>query len=155
MEMDEALRVLASLAHERVEYVLFGGAALAFHGLIRATEDLDLFVRPTPENIERLRKALQAVYQDPSISEITAEELAGEYPAIRYCPPEGEMFLDIVARLGEFARFEDLESQVVRVEGVDVQVATPKTLYWMKKDTVRPQDRIDAQALRQKFHLEE
>lgn len=37
------------------------------------------------------------------------------------------------------------------MEGVSVRVATPRTLYRMKKDTVRPQDRLDAAALLQRF----
>ena len=34
------------------------GMALNIHGLVRATEDVDLFVRPDRENIERLRTAV-------------------------------------------------------------------------------------------------
>jgi hypothetical protein len=36
-----------------------------------------------------------------------------------------------------------------------VRVATPEMLYRMKKDTVRPQDRLDAETLRQQFGLAE
>jgi hypothetical protein len=32
-------------------------------------------------------------------------------------------------------------------------VVTPRTLYTMKKDTVRPKDRMDAEALRRQFNL--
>ncbi len=35
------------------------------------------------------------------------------------------------------------------------QVATPRMLYRMKRDTVRPQDRVDAQVLKQRFDLKE
>ncbi len=153
MELDEALKVLASLEKEGVDYVLVGGAALTIHGLVRATEDLDLFVRPTAENIERLRRALQSLYQDPSIDEISTEDLLGDYPAVRYYPPSGELFLDILTRLGEFATFESLEAQEVEWNGVKVRVASPKTLYWMKKDTVRDIDRLDAERLREVFGL--
>jgi hypothetical protein len=154
MELDEALKVLASLEKEGVDYVLVGGAALTIHGLVRATEDLDLFVRPTAENIERLRRALQSLYQDPSIDEISTEDLLGDYPAVRYYPPSGDLFLDILTRLGEFATFESLEAQEVEWNGVKVRVASPKTLYWMKKDTVREIDRLDAERLRQVFGLQ-
>jgi hypothetical protein len=41
------------------------------------------------------------------------------------------------------------------IEGVSVRVAAPATLYRMKKDTLRPMDRADAAALREKFELEE
>jgi len=153
MELDEALKVLASLEKEGVDYVLVGGAALTIHGLVRATEDLDLFVRPTAENIERLRRALQSLYQDASIDEISTEDLLGDYPAVRYYPPSGELFLDILTRLGEFASFESLEAQEVEWNGVKVRVASPKTLYWMKKDTVRDIDRLDAERLREVFDL--
>jgi hypothetical protein len=155
MELDEALRILASLEKEEVEYVLVGGVALAFHGLVRATEDLDFFVRPTAENIERLRKALKAVYDDPSIDEISTEDLLGDYPAVRYYPPTGELFLDILTRLGEFATYESLDFEVIESSGVKVRIATPKTLYWMKKGTVRDIDRADAARLREQFQLDD
>lgn len=42
-----------------VEYVVVGSYALAFHGAPRYTGDLDILVRPTPENAERLMAALE------------------------------------------------------------------------------------------------
>ena len=155
MELDEVMRVLESFEKEGVDYIIVGGVALNFHGLIRATEDLDLFIRPEPENIERLRRALRSIYNDPSIEEISADDLLGDYPAVRYYPPSGEVFLDILTRLGEFASYEDLEAQSIEVEGIHVRVATPRSLYWLKKDTVREIDHADAAALREKFHLDE
>ena len=62
---------------------------------------------------------------------------------------------DLISRLGTAFGFEDLEAETVVLEGVQVRVATPRTLYRMKKDTVRPLDRADAQALREKFKLED
>jgi len=49
--------------------------------------------------------------------------------------------------------FEDLETQRLPFEGLLVTVVTPRQLYLMKKDTVRPGDRMDAEALRRKFGL--
>ena len=63
--------------------------------------------------------------------------------------------VDILARLGEAFRFEDLESEELVVEGVRLRVATPRTLYRMKKATLRPQDRFDAEAICDRFGLEE
>ena len=152
--LDDALRVIASLNQAGVDYVVVGGVALNVHGLIRATEDLDLFVRPDPENIERLRVALRAVWPDPHIDQITAEDLCGDYPSIRYGPPEGSLYLDILTRLGEATHFSDLQYEEKVVEGVRVRVATPRTLYRMKRGTVRPIDHADALALRSAFDLE-
>lgn len=44
-------------AHE-VEYVIVGAYALAFHGVPRFTGDIDILVRPSPENIKRVLSAL-------------------------------------------------------------------------------------------------
>jgi hypothetical protein len=40
------LRVLRAFDREGLEYVLIGAGAMGFHGLVRATEDLDLFIGP-------------------------------------------------------------------------------------------------------------
>ena len=68
-------------------------------------------------------------------------------------PPAGDFHLDILTRLGEMFRFETLEVQRLPFEGLLVNVVTPRTLYRMKKDTVRPKDRIDAEELRRRFGL--
>ncbi|UCH24428.1 MAG: nucleotidyl transferase AbiEii/AbiGii toxin family protein [Trueperaceae bacterium] len=153
MDFDEVMKLLASFEKRQLDYVLIGGVALNFHGIARATEDIDLFVRPDPVNIERLRHALKDVYEDPSIDEITAEDLSGAYPTIRYVPPSGELFLDILARLGDKAAYDDVHFDAVEVGGVTVRLATPTTLYRLKKDTLRAIDRADAEALQKKFQL--
>ena len=130
-----------------------GPVPLGIHGLVRATEDVDLFIRPDGENVERLKRALRSVWDDPEIASITAQDLAGEYPTVRYGPPGEGFVIDLLSRLGSAFAFEDLEAETVSLEGVPVRVATPATLYRMKKGTVRPIDRADAAALREKFRL--
>ncbi len=155
MNYELTKKILAALEREKVRYVVFGAVAINLLGLARATEDLDLFVAPEAENVERLKAALRSVFDDPTIDEIKTEELLGEYPAIEYVPPEGTFHIDIVTRLGEAFRFEDLEAQIQDFDGVPVSVATPKTLYLMKRDTVRLRDRADAEALKRRFRIDE
>lgn len=148
------LRVLEALEAESVEYVLIGAAAMGVHGVVRATEDMDLFIRAIPENIERLRRALHVAYgEDPSIDEISATDLLGDYPAVRYYPPTGDLYLDIMTRLGTAASYDTVEADTKLVAGVRVRVATPKALYDLKKGTVRPIDHQDAAMLRQAFDI--
>ena len=155
MTFDEAKQILAAFEREKVEYVLIGSMAMAAQGVIRATRDVDFFVSPEPENVERLQRALRSVFEDdPNIDEITAADLGGDYPAIEYTPPHARYSLDILSRLGEAWRFEDLESEVLVVDGISIHVATPAQIYRMKKDTVRPQDRLDAETIRERFDLE-
>jgi len=55
VDSDEILRVLRAFEASGLEYVLIGATAMGFHGLVRATEDVDLLIRATPENVERLQ----------------------------------------------------------------------------------------------------
>jgi hypothetical protein len=144
-----------ALEREGVSYAVFGAVALNIHGLARATQDLDIFIAPEAPNVERLKRALRGVFADPEIDGILAEDLLGEYPAVQYVPPEGDFHVDILTRLGDVFRWEDLETERLPFEGELVNVVTAGTLYRMKKDTLRGKDRIDAEELRRRFKLEE
>ena len=52
--------LLASFNDAGVEYLIVGGYALAFHGAPRFTGDMDIFIRPTADNAERILTALAA-----------------------------------------------------------------------------------------------
>jgi hypothetical protein len=121
MDEDRLLSVFRELNDAGVDYAVFGAIALGLHGLARATADLDLFIRPDPNNVERLKAALQRVFSDPHIEEITAADLCGEYPAVRYAPPDGFSF-DILTRLGEAFQYSDLDVELKSYAGVPVRV---------------------------------
>ena len=153
---DEIIRVLREFEAAGLEYVLIGAAAMGFHDLVRATEDVDLFIRATPENVEKLKAALRTAYEgDSYVSDISSADLLGEYPAIRYYPPSGDIYFDVLTRLGEVASFETIDAEIKDVDGTSVRVATPAALYRMKKGTLRLQDQADAAALRERFNLKD
>ncbi len=155
-DFEAVKNVLAALEREEVRYVVFGAVAINLLGLPRATEDLDIFVAPEADNIERLRTALRSVFpDDSSIEEITSEDLLGDYPAVQYVPPEGTFYVDILTHLGEAFRYEDILSQRLEFDDLIVNVATPEMLYWMEKDTVRPKHWGDAEVLRRRFKIED
>jgi acylphosphatase len=156
MAIDKILCFLRELGNQSVDYVLVGAIGLTVHGIVRATQDVDVFLRPEEGNVLRMRNALKQLFpEDASIDEITAEDLAGEYPAIRYNSPDGSLQIDILARLGNAFSFEDIQFETMTYEGVQVRVATPEMLYRMKKSTVRLQDRADAEVLKEIFGLKE
>jgi hypothetical protein len=130
VDRDEIVRVLRAFEVAGLEYVLIGATAMGLHGLVRATEDVDLFIRATAENIERLRTALRDAYDgDPHIDEISTADLLGD--------------------------FDTVEAETRDIAGTLVRVATPQALYRLKRDTVRAKDREDAAALKQRFALED
>lgn len=50
-----------ALNRARVEYLVIGGFAVNFYGYNRSTSDLDFFINPQDENINRLFEALQSM----------------------------------------------------------------------------------------------
>jgi hypothetical protein len=155
MDSNELLRVLRAFNAAGLRYVVVGGVALGFHGLVRATEDLDLFIEPTAANVDALKRAFRAAYPgDANIEQIAADELLGDYPAIRYYPPETDLYFDVLTRLGTMTSYDEIEAEVKDVLGIPVPTATPAALYRMKRGTVRPVDQRDADLLRRRFKLE-
>lgn len=129
---------------------------MGFHGIVRATEDIDVMLHATPENLERLRSALRAAYPgDPYVDELKPEDWLGDYPVVRYAPQKSSLLMDLMTRLGDAATFDSIESEIKEVDGVRVRVATPRALYRLKRGTLRPLDHQDARMLADAFGLKE
>lgn len=155
VDFDKVLELIKAMNREGVRYVTFGAIALWTHGIVRNTEDADFFVEPSVDNIERLKRALRSVWDDPSIDDINTDELINDYPAVRYGPPDTDLYVDFLTRLGEAYSYATLEWMTTEVDGVPIRVVTPAQLFQMKRNTVRLKDRNDAEALRQAFDLSE
>jgi hypothetical protein len=154
VNFEKILAVIDAMNREGVEYITFGAVALAAHGCVRATTDADFFVKPDPENIERLKRALRTVWDDPHIDEISADDLLGDYPSVMYGPPEEKFSLDFLTRLGEAYAYDNLPWEIVPFGGRTIRVVTAAKLYEMKRNTVRPKDKMDCIALNEKFEFE-
>ncbi len=61
MKFEELLRLLND---RQAQYAIIGAQACAAHGFIRVTEDLDILIDPDPDNIARVRSALEAFGYD-------------------------------------------------------------------------------------------
>jgi hypothetical protein len=55
---DELKEFVELLISHKVEFIVAGSHALAFHGIPRFTEDIDFFIRRTEANVRRLQDAL-------------------------------------------------------------------------------------------------
>ena len=58
MGSPEVKLLIENLEKNKVQYLLIGGFAMAFHGYVRATNDIDLWIKNTPENMRKLKQAL-------------------------------------------------------------------------------------------------
>jgi hypothetical protein len=136
--------MLSALSEAGAEYLLVGAYALAVHGHPRATGDLDLWVRPHPDNAPRVLAALRA-FGAPT-GEMTAEDL---------CRP-GLVFQIGVApvRIDLLTAIDGVEwdpawnrRQTQRLAGLDVPVLGRDDLIRNKRATGRDQDLTDARRL--------
>jgi predicted nucleotidyltransferase len=140
--IEKFYKLLRSLEENDIEYILIGGFAMIIYGMPRFTEDIDLFIKNDSLNIDKLKNALKTIYNDSSIDLLNVDEF-NNYSVIRYGTPDG-LCIDLLAKIGEIAVFNDLKYQVVEYEGVKIKVATPETLHFLKTNTMRLIDKKDA-----------
>lgn len=55
---DDWLDILRALLHTEARFLVIGAHAMAVHGVPRGTQDLDIWVEPSPANAERVWRAL-------------------------------------------------------------------------------------------------
>ena len=108
--------LLVLFADAGVEFVIVGAYALALHGVTRASGDIDLFVRPTPDNAERVFAALARFGAPLEAAGIDAADFAR--PALVYqigLPPRR---IDVLTEISGVSFDEVWESRLtVDIEG--------------------------------------
>lgn len=136
--------MLNALSDEGVEYLVVGAYAVAAHGLPRATGDIDLWVRPTPDNAARLWRALDR-FGAPR-SRLTPETFT--QPDVVYqigLPPNR---IDLLTTI-DGVEFDEAWQERVEcvVETVSFQMLSKRHLLTNKRATGRPQDLADVARL--------
>ena len=136
--------MLSALSAEGVEYLLIGAYAMAVHGVPRATGDIDVWVRPSPENAARVLQAL-ARFGAP-LSDIRAADLAvpGTIFQIGVAPNR----VDVITAIDGLT-FEDAwpRRETRALDGLNVLVIGRHDLIRNKRATGRAQDQADADRL--------
>jgi hypothetical protein len=149
-ELEDLLGLCKALNAESVRYVLIGGFAVILHGFVRGTKDIDLLIDASPENVQRLKRAM-AVLPDNAIALIADDEVE-KYRVVRIAD---EIVVDLmkVACGIDYERAADEGIEIKIVEGVLIPVAR-KELLIETKQTVRPSDAADVQFLRLRIAAE-
>ncbi|MBM4440126.1 MAG: hypothetical protein FJ027_06880 [Candidatus Rokubacteria bacterium] len=136
--------MLSALSDENAEFLLVGAYAVAVHGIPRATADLDIWVRPSPENAVKVRRAL-ARFGAPG-SSIGADELLMPARVIQIGVAPRRIDLLTSVDGVDFADAWAHRMQV-DVEGLRVPVISRQHLIVNKKAVGRPQDLADVARL--------
>ncbi|MBI4882111.1 MAG: hypothetical protein HY812_20985 [Planctomycetes bacterium] len=136
--------LLAEFNAHRVEYLVVGAHALAAHGRIRATKDLDVWIRPAPENAERVLAALR-VFGAP-LHDLTQHDLST--PGVVFQIGVSPVRIDVITAL-DAVDFDEAwrERVATEFEGEPVFVLSRTLLLRNKKATGRTQDLADAEWL--------
>jgi hypothetical protein len=144
-ERDPLLDLLSKFHREGVEYVLVGGQAVRLNGYLRATEDIDVLVRASRENGERIIRALQFL--------ASAKDLKAEWfePASDASPENIRVADELLIDLLFTANGQTYESvqpwmRQLDVDGTPVRVLDIDGLIRTKTD-YREKDLLDKQAL--------
>jgi hypothetical protein len=69
------LELLRILREHEVDFLVIGGFAVAAHGYVRATKDVDVIPEPSRENLERLATALAALEATQDLGDMRPEEM--------------------------------------------------------------------------------
>jgi len=140
-------RIVAALNAAGVAYVIVGGLAVAAHGVVRATRDIDLVPEPSADNLDRLA--------------VTLGELGGEHPidgrltgtafarpvSFKLRTRHGEV--QVLNRMPAVPPYADLIAAAARVDFGDESAAVCSLahLRTMKLASGRPRDLVDVAEL--------
>lgn len=132
--------MLSAFSDAGVEYLVVGAYALAAHGLVRGTGDIDLWVRSTPENAARVHGALVA-FGAPA-DQFGVEDFIRADSVVQLGVPP--LRIDILTGITgvEFSAAWETR-MMLELEGIAVPVLSRAHLIANKRAADRPKDRLD------------
>ncbi len=139
------VEMLSALCVEKAEFLLVGAYAMAVYGVPRATGYMDLWIRPTRENAERVWRALERF--GAPLARLTLEDLHSEGTVLQFGVVPCR--IDLLTRISGVA-FEEAWTKrgILTLEGLSVPVLHEDHLLQNKLATGRPKDRSDVAMLR-------
>ena len=136
--------ILSAFTDAGVEYLLVGAYAMAAHGHPRATGDIDLWVRPEPENARRVLRAL-AAFGAP-LAGATEQDFAA--PGLVFQIGVAPHRIDVLTGIDGVAFDEAWEERAERsLAGLTIPVLNRPMLVRNKRATGRRRDAADADRL--------
>jgi predicted nucleotidyltransferase len=143
-ELKDLLELARALNERGAKYVIVGGMAIIQQGFTRATEDIDLLIENSRDNIEKVIDAV-AQLPDHAAREISVDDF-DQYEVIRVAD---EIVVDLMASASGVS-FAQASAGIVTVEiqGIKVPFADADLLV-RKKQGVREKDVLDRHFLEQ------
>ncbi|MGH2379011.1 MAG: hypothetical protein ACRDGT_11110 [Candidatus Limnocylindria bacterium] len=154
--------LLRVLCEKGTAFVIIGGFAVALHGYVRATKDIDIVPDPAEDSMSRLWEALRAINARPAeVGDFRTEEIPVPFTRNGLLSGGNWVLYTTLGRLdlmpyvadadGEIT-YAELRESAVRVDleevGHPIWAASTDHLIAMKEHAGRDIDRIDLTALR-------
>jgi hypothetical protein len=127
-----------------VEFLIVGAHALAIHGHVRATKDLDVWVRPSVENAPRVMAALRSF----GAATEAVKQSDFEVPGITFQIGVEPVRIDIITNVDGVTFDPAWQNRIpARYGDVPVFAISREDLILNKRASGRPQDLADVEAL--------
>jgi hypothetical protein len=139
--------MLSCLSDEEVEFIVVGAYALAAHGIPRATGDIDIWVRNTPENARSIIRAL-AKFGAP-LSNISEDDFTSPNMVVQLGVEPSRIDLMTSIDGVEFDEAWKRRTQVI-IDDLEIYVLSENDLIHNKLATGRKKDELDVLSLRNK-----
>jgi hypothetical protein len=140
--------LLSIFNDHKVKYLVVGGYAVGFHSQPRATKDLDLFIKPDPENAKAVYLAL-AEFGAP-VAGLAPDDFVkpGFFFRMGKAPLMIEILPDIKGVDFDSAWGKRVETLVDPDTGLKALFISRDDLIAAKLAAARPQDLVDVDAIR-------
>jgi hypothetical protein len=140
------LDLLEELRRAEATFLVVGAYALAAHGIVRATEDLDILVRPDAENARRVWRALAAFGAPVEATGLTVDDL--ERPDLIYQIGQPPHRIDILTEVSGLDFDPAWKThQVAMLGDLAVPFLGREALILNKRASGRPKDLLDLELL--------
>ncbi len=140
--LEDLIKLCDRLNREKAKYIVVGGMAIAQHGFVRATEDIDLLVETSLQN-EKIVLAALSELPDGAAKELKPGDI-NHYEVIRIAD---EIVVDLMKEACGIQYSEASKSIAkVTIHGVSIPFADVDLMIRLKQG-VRPKDKMDLEFL--------
>jgi predicted nucleotidyltransferase len=143
---DDFADLLIELSEAGAEFLLVGGWAVILYGHVRATDDMDIFVRPSETNSERVFAALQAFGAPLQAHAVAPRHFAKEGDAYRF--GIAPLKVEVLTKISGVSFDEALQgAKTFELDGYRIPYIGKSALIANKKSAGRHKDLADVEEL--------
>ncbi|MFH1873977.1 MAG: hypothetical protein ABH859_02185 [Pseudomonadota bacterium] len=150
-------KLIKKLLDHKVEFVLIGGFAATVHGVSLLTQDIDICIPFTKENLEKIISALQdsnPIYRENKIPLSNSAEKLSKLKNLYLTTDFGS--LDLLEQVAGLGPYQNLLPQIIEIELFDhkCKVLNIDALIKAKQQMNRPKDKetiVQLEAIKDKL----